>query len=1401
MSAKPISIFGLAAAVGDASDSDEVWRALLAGEELKGPGAPMSAAEFAGRISKLLASTLSSSGGPDARARRLLAEWVGDACGLETVLEREARALGLDLSYVASADDTDPLRLLRQCVASLDDAPDLEAVLGVALDANGVAVCFALGDAARADGLRPDARLLREADADAVSLWLTAPALDATLVEALAAAAGDADAAPCAVLSPVGGGVPEPLRSMLAFAVGVMALRYRVLPPGPAPDALAGRFYRNKSPRPWFPFRRGLPLVAAVGAEGERPALALGRAEEPARGANLWPEVRGAYTSSELLTVAAGTRAELMEKLVALRSRLETLGEAGPDLRAAGSGRFRAAVVATDRRRLVEKLSQAQKVVARDSDFHFGRDGIFFADSDLFRDGRVAFLYPGQGSAYPGMLADICCQFPSVRRWFESMDASADGREPPTRWLFSHLAASADGRRRLAEIINAPELGASAGFVASMALDELVRKAGVSPDVLVGYSNGELVALTLAGALPLRDREQLFEWAEQLRADAVVAERSGRLPTATLLSVSALALSEVSAVVEQHPGRAFVAMDNCPSQMTVIVTAETAEAVAAELSRRGGLCLRLPLERAYHTPLFTKQAAKIRDLYESLGLVAPEFPVYSCASAAPFGGDRGSVLDLASRQWESCVRFRETVERLYADGVRLFVEVGAATVLTGYVKDTLRKRPHVAVACDVDGRNGVTQLQAVAAHLFVCGRKVDSEMFHPALAARDEASVSHALEKASHAVSGRAPAAAPESTREPEPVEPPRPAPTATLPEGVPGTAASIMRAHFQLMDEFLETQGRVLADTVGRLRRKGARTGVAAPNVGVNSPRTFERPTPAARPEAASGAGRGRSYPLLGKVVGRTETSVEFERAFSLASDPYLRDHTLGRVDARSPHTALPVLPFTVAMELMTEAACALTGNDPAALALHEIRAYRWLAVDLDELVLRIVAVKRPPSAQGGQLVDVSIFELKRRDEGDEREALRAFNCAVEFPEAAERAAPLVPERTGDFSKTRFGGKEFYERCVFHGPSFQSIRSPRYLDERGIEVEVQVPAVSGDGELMTPAFLLDAVGQAAAYWLVEYGHRFFGEYPFQMRRYQQLRPPPRAGEKLVCRLSCRFNGTTTSVDAELVDEKGRPVARLEQLLLRHYQFDRRFLSSLYWPGPKALLSEEGESRREPDVIVRRISRLPQDMLGASQAIWLRALAHTVLVDEERRAWYALSEKGARRLEWLLGRIAAKDAVRVWAARNLGVELSPHQVVIRYDKRGAPSASVEGVSPAPRISISHSDGRALAAASGNRRVGVDLEWLEARKLEHVGSAFSPEELGLWPASLGTPLPLWCAREAAAKASGRGLEGAWRDWKISEVSPDGRHVVVEHGGEAYAVRLTFTEDECAAVCIH
>ena len=100
---------------------------------------------------------------------------------------------------------------------------------------------------------------------------------------------------------------------------------------------------------------------------------------------------------------------------------------------------------------------------------------------------------------------------------------------------------------------------------------------------------------------------------------------------------------------------------------------------------------------------------------------APAVPVYSCATAGPMGEDVESIRRLAVEQWVSPVAFRSTVEAMYEDGVRVFVEVGAKGNLTGFVEDTLRGRPQFAVAANVARRAGVTQLNHLVAALYAQG--------------------------------------------------------------------------------------------------------------------------------------------------------------------------------------------------------------------------------------------------------------------------------------------------------------------------------------------------------------------------------------------------------------------------------------------------------------------------------------------------------------------------------------------------------------------------------------------------------------------------------------------------------------------------------------------------------
>src|SRR5207248_1123917 len=127
-------------------------------------------------------------------------------------------------------------------------------------------------------------------------------------------------------------------------------------------------------------------------------------------------------------------------------------------------------------------------------------------------------------------------------------------------------------------------------------------------------------------------------------------------------------------------------------------------------------------------------------------LHAPKAHVYSCAVACRLTGDVDQIRRVAVEQWALPVAFRSTVEAMYADGIRIFVEVGARGDLTAFVDDTLGNRPHFAVAANLSGRPGLTQLNHLVASLFAQGvslrvehlfrrrraRPVDLELDRPA---------------------------------------------------------------------------------------------------------------------------------------------------------------------------------------------------------------------------------------------------------------------------------------------------------------------------------------------------------------------------------------------------------------------------------------------------------------------------------------------------------------------------------------------------------------------------------------------------------------------------------------------------------------------------------------------
>ncbi len=155
-------------------------------------------------------------------------------------------------------------------------------------------------------------------------------------------------------------------------------------------------------------------------------------------------------------------------------------------------------------------------------------------------------------------------------------------------------------------------------------------------------------------------------------------ESSGDLPEAQLVAVAAdRARVEAIARAIGADGSA-VAMDNCPHQVVLAVPRAEFQPLVARLREESILWEDLPFSRAYHTKSFAPVVAPIADFFAAMTFSQPDIPIYSCASRRRMPADLSAIRDLAVEQWTTTVAFRETIEAMHSDGLRLYVDVGAA---------------------------------------------------------------------------------------------------------------------------------------------------------------------------------------------------------------------------------------------------------------------------------------------------------------------------------------------------------------------------------------------------------------------------------------------------------------------------------------------------------------------------------------------------------------------------------------------------------------------------------------------------------------------------------------------------------------------------------------------------
>ncbi len=1282
------------------------------------------------------------------------------------------------------------------------------------------------------------------------------PVGDAVEIDALTKVFGERDGelARCAlgtVKSMIGHTIPA--AGVAGLIKTALALHHQVLPPTigceqPNPELGLERtpFYINTETRPWIhggaePRRAG---INAFGFGGINAHAVLEEWDgEPT-------ERHRAQWDSEVCILEADSSHGLAEAASELAAVLE--GGAQPALADLAltlahelgpiENPRRLAIVASSTADLHQKLGQAiERLKDPDCQRIKTTSGIYYEAEPLGREGKLVFVFPGEGAQYPNMLADLCLQFTEARAAFDRVDrlyAEHPRGHLLSDWVYPAPAFSDEERRRTEARLMELDIAVEAVLTANAAVHGVISRLVPRCDAVLGHSTGEHSAAMAVGALDVETDERLAAFCHGLYASYADAAERHEVPAAVLLAIGADAAA-ARRIAEEAGGELYLAMDNCPHQAVLVGEGAAAERAREIAVGAGLMCEVLPYDRAVHTPLFAPFADDLRATFAGLPVRTATTPLWSCTTAAPYPDDPEAIRELLVEHWTRPVRFRETIEALHEDGARVFVEVGPRGNMTSFMEDILRGRPACAVAADLPRRSGTAQLNHLVGRLAV-----------------------HAVELDLGYLFAR---------RRAEPIDWRR----ASEPDGstkrltVPlSTTWPMLRLSSEALDRLRPTEASAGAGAGGGAAANGTPPPAATPapptaNANGSASETQVVVRPPAPPAAAAASSTNGLYapapppsapvaaldddaatvvdgfldtmeqflianeevmgaylegstglagqqwvqrPLIGRIVAwEPETELVAQRVVDPREDLYLLDHTLGRDVSRTDPDlhALALMPLAMSVEILAEAASCLLPQ-LILTGLRDLRAHRWLAFETGPQTLQVSA-RRLAGKDGCEQVRVELRTVE--DDGPGEPVVEATAVlADDFPPAP--APAVVPLHDGRPSRWQAG--QLYEEAMFHQPLWQGVRSVERVAGAGAHAQLEVLARVGllrddpEPNFVLDPVALDSAGQVVGFWAADMLERGQVVFPFRLAALEVYRATPAAGERLSCVAAISLEGEhLLSSDIEVLNANGRCWMRLTGWEDKRFAVPERF-APLARPAKLAPLSTRWDAPQAPypdrAIVCRRLdARLPVD-----RGLWKPVWASRVLGARERELFAALELPETRQLEWLAARTAGKECVAELVRATHGLELLHAEIEILPDERGAPIVfcpALDGLGEAPALSLTHTSGQAAALAAfppPGGGVGIDVEQLLPRAEGFAQVALTAAERELleqFSASAAEEwlLRIWCAREAAGKALGTGLAGGAAAPRVSAIDVDRETLLVDIAGRQLVV-WTHREEE-------
>ncbi len=998
----------------------------------------------------------------------------------------------------------------------------------------------------------------------------------------------------------------------------------------------------------------------------------------------------------------------------------------------------RAAIVATSTADLLDKLLLLQRRLSEGRERSLPGKGVFLGTDICPAPGRTVFVFPGEGSQYPDMLRELCLHFPACRSAFDDADtacALAGSPIPPSQWIFPTGQAAPGTPLGMADAVQAV-LAADTAFL------RFFTQLGIAPDAVVGVGVGEITALECTGAIRFKSRtERLAALRDGYTLLKGISE-SSRTPVCACLSSEDLHREALEECLRPFGEAVTVSRHHSASLFGLCVRQPAAEKVAQALREAGATVRVLPLNQPYHTPWMDHVRPDLAAFFARLVNHEPAAPVYSCMTAAPHAASLEALAEAAAAQWTRPLRFADTVQRLYDDGFRVFVELGARGSLTASIDGILRHRPHVALAANRGHRSALQQLHFTLAELAAHRQKFDIAPLHV--------------------------------NRGSQQLDLSRPRPT-----------------HAQRAERMLP-----VSTLLPSLRAAEVPRGLVAP----------QAPTPVGlRRQAAPGRtakpdnGGLTDFPLLldTEVVGAAAPdAIELVSSLSILDQPFLADSAFGSSPvslADSTLRGLPLMPAGMLAEVMAEAARKL---EPAmvVVAIDGFSMPRWLTVEGSTRSIQIRARRLPGNAGGIIRFETTVLDRERAIETPASAILAQAFVSL----AADYAPPTQPPRVLALRgpvKLNWQSADIYPARLHHGPAFQNLIGIPEWGENGLVARwVTLPRGSLVRRTATPRFSVDpvllvGVGSALMAWDAREPASGAIQLPVGFDRIEFHAPPAAELERGQMNLFLGRRGPeAATADAEITDAEGRLLCRVAGWKNRVFRIHPAMHNLLLHPT-EGFLSREVPPKLLPalpqEVICRLADAFPATLVVETDDLWLRVAAYLTLSLTERLKWREMGGTPQRRAEWLLGRIAAKDCVRQCLQTRYGRRWAAADIRIETDEAGKPCPQGEWrrhCGARMDISITHTLDHVVAAVAPNACLGIDIEQhTRAISDDFAAAAFgaTEQEIAAESGEGATALfRFWCAKEALVKALGTGLRYGASDLLVRSYDRAGGRLTIE-----------------------